>query len=445
VVVDNDDAARAAAIRQRVRDKEGALIELTRALLAFRSENPKLLRVPGEQEKAREQEEACQAYVAAQLQELGLDVDRWEILPDRYDVVGTLHGAGEGRSLILNGHMDVVPAGDPAMWPHDPWAGEVSDGKLWGRGSCDMKGGMACAIIALHVLRDLGIRLNGSVIVESVVDEETGGPGTRSCIERGYGADGAIALESTSLDILPVEGGLEWLRVVVRGVGGHSAMRFKSVHAGGQGTAVSAIEKMAKILAMVQELERYWGNTKVHPLMPKGITTINPGVIMGGSGGGTDGVPRNLNAYSNFADYCSLGLSLKYLPNERTEDVKREFEQYIAAVARCDPWLREHPPEIEWGVLGVSFPPFEVPLDHPLVQAPSRAHRRVRGEPTLRGMEAVTDLAWLALAGIPGVLYGPGNPAQAHGSREYVPVGELLAATEAIALLLVDWCGVRTA
>src|SRR5439155_1693911 len=234
--------------------------------------------------------------------------------------------------------------------------------------------------------------------------EETGGPGTRSCIERGYRADGAVVLEPTELAIFPVEGGLEWLRVVVRGVGGHSAMRFKSVHAGGQGTAVSAIEKMAKILAAVQDLERYWGNTKVHPLMPLGITTINPGVIVGGSGGGSAGIPTNLNAYSNFADYCSLGLSLKYLPNERTADVKREFEQFIADVARMDPWLREHPPEIEWDILGVSFPPSEVPLDHPLLQALRRANERVWGEPEVRGFEAVTDVAWLAQAGIPGVI-----------------------------------------
>ncbi len=117
-----------------------------------------------------------------------------------------------------------------------------------------------------------------------------------------------------------------------------------------------------KLLAAVAELERHWAVHKLHPLMPRGITTINPGVIAGGSGGGADGMPNGMIAYSNFADYCALGLSLKYLPDERGEDVKAEFEQYIARVAAADPWLREHPPEIEWGVAGVSFPPSEVPV-----------------------------------------------------------------------------------
>jgi acetylornithine deacetylase len=232
---------------------------------------------------------------------------------------------------------------------------------------------------------------------------------------------------------MPVEGGLEWLRVCVRGVGGHSALRYRSIHAGGQGAAVSAIEKTAKLLTAVQELERHWGNTKVHPLMPKGITTINPGMIAGGS-----------PAFSNMAEACSLGLSLKYLPNERGEDVKREFEEYIASVAATDPWLRDHPPVIEWGVGGVSFPPSEIALDHPLAQATARCYRQVLGEPEWRGFEAVSDLAWLAQAGIPGLLFGPGDARQAHGSEEYLLVDNLVAATKVIALVLVEWCGLSS-
>lgn len=433
----------AAAIRAAVQAREMELLELVRGLVGFRSENPKLVKEVDEQEHGREQESACQEYVASFMRSLGMEIDRWEVLPGRYDVVGTLNGESDARSLILNGHVDVVPAGDPALWPHDPWAGEVVDGKLWGRGSCDMKGGIAGALMAISVLGELGLHPRGTVHFESVVDEETGGPGTLACLQRGYRADGAIFVEPSSLDILPVEGGLEWLRLVVRGVGGHSAVRYKSVHAGGQGTAVSAIEKMAKLLGAVQELERYWGNTKVHPLLPKGLTTINPGVIMGGSGGGHNGMPQTLSAYSNFADYCSLGLSLKYLPHERVEDVKREFEDYIAAVAHTDPWLRHNPPEIEWGVLGVSFPPAELPLDHPLIEAVSQAHSLVRGDPRIRGMEAVTDMAWTAQAGVPGLIYGPGDPTLAHGSQEHVPVSDLVAAAESIALIVINWCGLR--
>jgi acetylornithine deacetylase/succinyl-diaminopimelate desuccinylase family protein len=438
--VDSVDEALAQAVHDRSGEEQSSVIELTQELVRFRSENPKLLN-PDERELGREQEVACQNFMAERFRNLGMEVDTWEALPGRIDVVGTLKGTGGGRSLILNGHVDVVPAGDSSLWPHDPWAAEISDGKLWGRGSCDMKGGLAAGVVALRVLRDLGIRLAGDVVFQSVVDEETGGPGTRSAVERGHVADAAIVLEPTGLDILPVEGGLEWVRVVIRGVGGHSALRYRSVHAGGQGTAVSAVEKAAKVLAAVQDLERHWGNTKVHPWMPKGITTINPGVILGGTGGGSDGMPNTVTAFSSFPDYCSLGLSLKYLPSERTEDVRREFEEYIAAVANADPWLREHPPEIEWGVLGVSFPPAELSPDHPLLEVVRDVTRRVRGEPEVRGMEAVTDLAWLAQAGIPGIIYGPGEPGHAHGTAEYIPIDELTLGVEAIAMVLASWCG----
>src|SRR6185437_10685992 len=105
----------------------------------------------------------------------------------RNDVVGTLKGAGEGRSLILNGHVDVVPAGDPELWPNDPWSGSVADGRIWGRGSCDMKGGLAAGIAALRILRALELRPSGDVIFQAVVDEETGGPGTRRAVERHRG------------------------------------------------------------------------------------------------------------------------------------------------------------------------------------------------------------------------------------------------------------------
>jgi acetylornithine deacetylase len=429
------------AILQAVEDRRDELIALTRELVAFRSENPKLLVDAEAQEVGREQEAGCQSAMAGHFADLGAEVDRFEALPGREDVVGTIRGAGDGRSLILNGHVDVVPAGDAGDWPHDPWGGEIADGKLWGRGSCDMKGGLAAGIVALRALRDTGIRLRGDVVFQSVVDEETGGPGTHAALDRGHRADAAIVLEPTSRAVMPVEGGVMWLRVVIRGRSGHSAVRYRSVHAGGQGTAVNAIEKAAKVLAAVQELERHWGNTKVHPLMPKGITTINPGVVAGGSAGGADGMPGSMSAYSTMPDYCALGLSMKFLPDERVEDVRRDFEDYIRRVADADPWLRDHPPEIEWSIGGVTFPPAELPLDHPLAGAVADAHRAVRGEPEWRGFEAVSDLAWIAEAGIPGLLYGPGDAVHAHSSAESVEVEELVVAAGVVALALVGWCG----
>ena len=176
--------------------------------------------------------------------------------------------------------------------------------------------------------------------------------------------------------------------------------------------------------------------------MPRGITTINPGVIAGGSGGGSDGLPNGMLAYSNFADYCALGLSMKYLPNERAADVRALFEGELARLADADPWLREHPPEVEWGVSGVSFPPAETAPEHPFCQAVASAYAGATGrEPRFTGFAAVSDLAWLAEAGIPGMLYGPGDFAEAHSSAEFVLVDDLVEATATIALAIAGWCG----
>jgi len=303
------------AVTRAVDRRRDDLVDLLQRLIRFPSENPKLA------PQAQLAEASCQMFLHDVWQRLGCTTDLWDALPGRPDLVGVLKGRGGGRSLVLNGHVDVVPAGDRAAWTSDPWSGAVRDGAVWGRGACDMKGGLAAMTMAVRAIQDAGYGLTGDLVLESVVDEETGGPGTQSCIERGYRADAAIVTEPTNLVVLPIEGGLEWLRVVVRGQAGHSALRYRSVHAGGQGTAVNAIEKMAIILAAVLDLERYWAVHKAHPLLPSGITTINPGVIIGGTGGGQDGVPTVMTSVSTFPDYCALELSLKYLPSETRDDV----------------------------------------------------------------------------------------------------------------------------
>ena len=364
-------------LRQTVQDLESQTVAFTQELVRIPTENPKLAAIEAGAEAD------CQDVIEARLRTLGCTIDRWEVYPGRPDLVGTLRGTGGqvARSLILNGHIDVVPAGDPAAWTHPPFATEIAGGKIWGRGAVDMKGGIAAMIAAVDAIQRAGVRLQGDVFLESVVDEETGGTGTAQTVEHGYRADAAIVVEPTNFAIQPVEGGLEWLRVVVRGRSGHSAYRYRSVHAGGQGVAVNAIEKTAKILAAVQDLERHWAVHKRHPLLPAGITTINPGVMIGGTGGGQDGVPNVLTAVSTFPDYCALELSLKYLPGEETANVRAEFEDYIARVAAADPWLREHPPEIEWGIRGVSFPPAQTPADHPFLAVLSDAAAVATGQP----------------------------------------------------------------
>jgi acetylornithine deacetylase len=170
------------------------------------------------------EEEAVQQAVAAKMRAMGLEVDMWEPDPaemaphaldigeiesykGRPNVVGVVEGAGDGRSLILNAHIDVVDAGDPAAWSHPPFSGEVVDGQLFGRGSCDMKAGLVANLYAIEALRRLGLRPNGKIILESVISEEDGGAGTIACIVRGYTADGVVITEPTQLSLVTAHGG----------------------------------------------------------------------------------------------------------------------------------------------------------------------------------------------------------------------------------------------
>ncbi|MDQ3694424.1 MAG: ArgE/DapE family deacylase [Chloroflexota bacterium] len=411
------------------------LVGLVQDLVRIPSENPKLSGVEDGGEAA------VQDRVERALAAIGCEIHRWDALPGRPDLVGVVKGAGGGRSLAVNGHIDVVPAGNPDDWPRGPFAAAIADGMIWGRGASDMKGGVASMIHAATILSRLGIGLKGDLLIESVIDEETGGPGTRSTIERGFRPDFAVVTEPTNLVIYPVEGGLEWLRVTITGVAGHSAQRYRTVHAGGRGTAVNALEKGAFILRAVQELERAWAVRKVHPLLPAGITTINPGVMVAGSGGGRDGMANVLTAVSTMPDYCSLELSLKYLPSEKTSEVRAEFEEYIQRVSQTDEWLRQHPPVIEWGLRGVSFPPVNTPDDHPGVLTLVESVNAVAGPARIDGFGAVADIAWFAEAGIPSVLFGPGSGAGAHGVDERVEIDQLVTGAKMLAVMMVAWCG----
>jgi acetylornithine deacetylase len=151
-------------------------------------------------------------------------------------------------------------------------------------------------------------------------------------------------------------------------------------------------------------------------------------------------MPNVMTSVSSLPDYCAIDLSMKYLPSERTEDVRREFETYLHHVCQADEWLREHPPTIEWGLHGVSFPPADTPADHPAIETLAATLLQVGVEPSLRGFEAVSDIAWYAGAGIPSALCGPGGGGGAHGLDEHVTIDSLVTATQAIALFMLAWC-----
>jgi acetylornithine deacetylase/succinyl-diaminopimelate desuccinylase family protein len=433
------DPVVAETIEDAVAARNDDLIALTRALIACRTDSQSEENPEFDAEAAR-----CQEIVAVWLSSLGAAVERWTE-PTRYPVVaGSIIGTGGGPSLAFNGHVDVVPVGDTTAWTHDPWRGEVADGRLWGRGAADMKGGVACALVAMRALRDAGVTLSGDLWAHVVCDEEVVGRSTRNLLRRLPSVDAVLVAEPTSLAIMPVEGGLVHFRIEVEGRESHAGNRYMSVHAGGLGAAagVNAIEKMFKIVTALQELERQWANLRHHPMLPAGFNTIMPGIIAGGPGGGHDG---RLNVISNpgtAPNYCSVEYNLWFLPGETIEDVRQEIEGYVDAVCAIDPWLREHPPRLTWNLRNIYFPAAETAPDHPFIAALTAAIETTGHAARVTAFTAASELAWYAERGIPGAIFGPGRIAQAHSPDEYVDVAQLRAACTAMALTAAGWCGI---
>jgi acetylornithine deacetylase len=294
-------------------------------------------------------ESMAQRNVAAKLRALSLDVDVWEIdfdeLREHPDfsmafereeglgVVGTL-GGEEGRDLILGGHIDTVAPGDPGNWETPALKADLRDGRLYGRGSVDMKGGLACAVYAVKAIIDSGLDLKGKVILESAIGEEDGGCGTLATCLRGYTADAGIVMEPSGTVIAPEVAGAMSFRVTVPGRAAHACVREEGV---------SAVEKFIALHEGLRTLERE-RNDRVHnPLYRRyGIPhAISIGTVEGGQWPGS--VPEKVVFQGR------MGVAI----DEPQGDARRELEAKVAEVANADPWLRENPPKVEW--VGYSF------------------------------------------------------------------------------------------
>lgn len=378
---------------------------------------------------------------------IGCTVDLWEEEQKRANLVGVVKGSGGGRSLIFNGHIDTVPPGAHEDWlDNNPYSGKVQDGKLYGLGSTDMKGGIVAQFGAARALAAAGVRLKGDLILESVVGEESMDheAGTTATVRRGYKADAAIVSEPSSypvpLTIGPASPGLLYLVINVTGRATHPGIRAEFVRPGGAGDAigVNAVEKGAQILAAIQRLEQNWGMSKKHPFFRPGYFTIHPGVIVGGP-------PGPLVPYI-VSTYCRLECIVWYPPQEPVEDIKAEIEDYVYTAARLDPWLAEHPPEIEWRN---HWPPCLTDEQHPIINTCVAAYEQAastdpsfRQEAVIHGFAAVCDATWLNAGGIPTIIYGPGDVLLAHTRNEFVPIEEVIMAAKTYALVAMDWCGI---
>ena len=384
------------------------------------------------------QETPAQEYVADLMGRLGMAVDVWtldlEALSrhpafstevERHDALGVVGVMGEdagGHSLILNGHVDVVPAGDEANWHYPPWEATVADGRVYGRGTCDMKGGLACALHAAQAIRDAGVGLRGRLFIEPVVGEEDGGVGTLAAVLRGYRADGAVVVEPTEMAVAPAQAGALSFRVKVPGLSAHGCVREEGV---------SAIEKFIPIYHALVELERARNQRAAHPLYARYRL---PYALCGGRLEAGDWA-------SSVADWLVYQGRYGVAPGEDLDGARREFEEAVAQAAQADDWLRAHPPTVEWW--GGQFPPASIPADHPLVETVHTAFTAASGgPPAVEGMTYGADMRLLVNEGhTPAVLFGPGDVRRAHRPDEFVPIDDLIAVTRTLALTALRFCG----
>jgi len=370
------------------------------------------------------------------LRDVGFNTELFDVFPGEPDVVGVIKGTGGGRSIILNGHIDVAEVRPDEKWETDPFNPVIKRGRIYGRGTCDMKGALAACVTAVRAIRNSDITLRGDITLESVIGEEAGEPGTLKCLERGYKADFALIPEPTEFNIGGQGGVITGWITIKSPQTIHDGARRLCIHAGGGLEGASAIEKMMKIIGGLQDLERHWAVVKSHPLVPPGTTTINPAVIEGG------------RHPAFMADECKLWVTIHFLPSESHEDVAQEVEEFVLKLAQADPWLRKNPPSFKWGGSslvrdrGEVFPPADIDPNHPAVKAVAKAHKAITGlEPKVICWPSVSDAGWLARAGIPIAIYGPGSLKQAHAVDEYIELADLMTACKCIALTLADWCG----
>ena len=412
-----------------------ALASLEHDMVAFIQDLVRVPSLPGD-------EGPCQERVAMELRELGLDVELLECRHrdlrhhpafcddgfdpvGRIDVLGNWQGEGGPRgqgSLILNGHVDVVPTGNVSLWSSDPFSGDLRDGRIWGRGSCDMKAGLAAGLFAIAALKRAGIRVDRDVKFQSVIGEETGGLGTLAAIDHGHHAAAAVILEPTSLRLCPVQSGALTFRLETRGLATHAAAKNEGV---------SAIDKMRLLLEAIDQLETRRHREQEQPLYddPTHVAPVNVGTFAAG------------DWHSTVPDHAVVEGRFGVFPGETVEAARESLEDALNQVCHQDTWLAEHPPRLTW-VEG-QFESGQTPVDHPLVACLGGAHADVTGsEGALRGVTYGSDLRLFTNhAHMPAILYGPGDLNQAHAIDESVAIEDVRVAARTMTLMLIRWCG----
>lgn len=376
--------------------ERGDAVALTRALVAVDSRNPVI--APG-----GPGEGAAAALLAGVLADWGFEVELQEVVPGRPNVVARTGRRG-GPSLMFNGHLDVVGTDGMLHPPFDP---VLRDGRIYGRGSADMKAGIAamCAAAARAASAT-----RAELVITAVIDEENESLGTRALLDSGVRADAAIVTEPTRLTIMPAHRGFVWLEIEVRG---------RAAHGSRYDIGVDAIRHAGLLLAELDALEERVLVTRTHPLL--GHASLHASLVQGGIG------------MSTYPDRCVLAIERRTVPGETTESVISEvrdaFDRITARRPTFDASVR----------LITAQGPSDVSPTAPVARALARAIEAEGMTATIEGMSAWTDAAILNEAGIPAICYGPGDIKLAHAAEEWVPVAEIEQATAVLTRLALEF------
>jgi succinyl-diaminopimelate desuccinylase len=371
------------------------VIELTKELIRIRSENP-----PGNQKPIAD-------FVESTMKEIGLSVERYDYGENKPNVIGRLAGKNDRPSLMMNAHLDTVPAAATDEWRFDPFEPVEHEGKLYGRGAADMKGGLAAMICAAKDLTEADFDLKGSLLLACVVDEEVTGFGTRDIIEKGCVADYGIVGEPTDLKVQIAHKGAIHFKVSTVGKAAHSSLPQ---------LGLNAIYKMAKVCLSVEDMTNEFRKTS-HPLV--GNPTIVVTTIRGGKN------------ESFVPDSCEIDINRRLIPGETLEQAKRQLRELLRKLMAEDPSLKIA------SEVTVECEPSEIGAKERIVKEARKSVAIVTGRnPGITGFPATCDMRFMVNQGkIPTIILGPGNLAQAHSLNEYVETDQIVDAQKIYALV----------
>lgn len=389
-------------------------------------------------------EQEVQQYVAQYLrQNLALEVDSF--IPDRnklahlpgyspvdwnYEdrpvVAGVYKNTGKkiGKSLILQGHMDVVPEGSLELWEHDPWAASIIGDRMYGRGIQDMKSGNTAMIFALKAIIDANIRLGADVTIQSVIEEECTGNGALALLDKGYTAEGALIPEPFNEEALIAQVGVFWTKIKITGRGGHTQDSNPSVN---------AIEKMSELIPLIKKYEKEINSARKHAVYQSHDhpLKVNIGKIQGG------------DWTSSVAEQCELEVRIGLYPDTDPQEAKDQFRSWLKDQWQKHEWFKHQPPEVLFH--GFHAEGTTIHPKHELLTTLGKAHQAVNGEQLKHTVvSCTTDMRlFTEHYSIPTTCYGPkGN--NMHSANEWVDLNSLKRVTKTIALFILDWCGVQS-